>query len=226
MLLQRNVAALLRQSSPTPNVMQINLGNLCADSLLTSEGANNCVHRLQQQDQQGGGGGGGGGGDQKAAAKMRTFNAQECSKFMWGIERLKLLLKKNPKHAETVALVSKDLAMLTDAAMAERQLSFEFPAIKQGTESLEVKLCSILGGGRKLKNTGTASWEGQFVVAEWISRHRWLAAAPPATPALCASSSATLSYQQQLANWLPQQWRGVPGQEDGVGSEEKVDTRL
>ena len=73
----------------------------------------------------------------------------------------------------------------------------------------------MLGGGRKLKNTGTASWEGQYVLADWLTRHPWLGsgssggcatAAAHRTSAAAAAAAAT-SPQQLLATWLPPQWQ-------------------
>lgn len=49
-------------------------------------------------------------------------------------------LTKSKKHSDVVDAVSKDLAVLNEAAMTERQLQFDFPA-----RDMTVNLTSVLG---------------------------------------------------------------------------------
>ncbi|GAB5370094.1 hypothetical protein AAMO2058_001462500 [Amorphochlora amoebiformis] len=85
-----------------------------------------------------------------ARSKVREFNAQESSKFLWAITKAEV---NDPK--------------LQNAFMSKLDLTFNFPALNPNPN---ITLSSIPGGGRNLKNTGTAVWDASYAFSEWLSR--------------------------------------------------------
>ena len=94
----------------------------------------------------------------KAAIRLGSFNAQECSKLLYAMEKSKSMT-----------------AALRQAASQSRTETYNFPAIPA-----TVRLAHILGGGRQFSSTrestgataatGNALWEPSLALAEWLSR--------------------------------------------------------
>ena len=133
----------------------------------------------------------------KAALQLDAFNAQECSKLLYAMEKSKSMTPS-----------------LKRAASESRVETYEFPSIRE-----TVSLAHILGGGREFSAerestgataaTGNALWEPSLALAEWMSRQR--------EPSSSVAAAADFFAKQEGRNMDWGNWRGKVLVELGAG---------